>query len=213
MGLFVQVGVLASRVSANPEGAAALRTAFRHVNDLLARNTLPAHDEPEALPPVRSRAPAMGYPYSFLHYLRRVAAYALDDPAWVATPLREGEDPARDPTLDARSDCFDSHLIFHSDSEGFYLPLDFTRILVGDDDAIPGGGIVGSSPALLRELTRIAPALDIRLSGPELTDGEIGRLKAVIAGDTGLYREIIVWLSLFEAARLSIEHRAAVYFT
>lgn len=211
MGLSIEVGLLAFRVSTEPEGAEWLREVFGRVNLLLAQHNLPAHAEPERLPPLHSRARERGFSYSFLHYLRRVAAHAAEDPDWVATPLPDGEDPARDAVLAERYYLLDSHLLCHSDSEGFYLPQDFKKVLFGEDEKIPGG-MVGSSPALLRELVRMAPALGIRLEESQLTDVEVARLTDLIAGNAGIFRELIVWIALFEAARLSIEHGAAICF-
>ena len=53
------------------------------------------------------------------------------------------------------------HLILHSDAEGFYLPVDFEKVII-DEDLL--GGKLGSSIRLKRELERIANWLDLDLS-------------------------------------------------
>jgi hypothetical protein len=211
MGLAVEVGVLADLLSADPEGADLIRAELDAVNRVLSEHHLPLHQEPVALPELDSRTPVLGYPYSFLHYLRRAAAHAFADPSWRAEPLPEGQDPAQDPVLQARYELMDSHLLCHSDVEGYYLPQDFPDVLFTQDEAVPGG-MIGSSPRLMAELVEIAPALGIRLTGTGLSDEEAGRLTRLTDSPEGIWRELIVWLSLYEAARLSIAHGTAVSF-
>src|SRR5690242_4933316 len=57
-----------------------------------------------------------GFPYSFLHYLRRV--YALVDNDEPVTPVRDKDDLSRDQHWVSRSMAMlDSHLLCHSDSD------------------------------------------------------------------------------------------------
>jgi hypothetical protein len=74
MGLSVQVGLLAELVENDPEGAEWLREGFIAANKILSDHRLPFHSEPESLPRLEDRCSLNGYPYSFLHHLRR--AYA-----------------------------------------------------------------------------------------------------------------------------------------
>ncbi len=211
MGLSVQVGALAGLLNDDPEGAAWLLDKFEKINRLLQENGLPQHQEPRTLLALDDRAAEQSYPYSFIHHLRRVAAHQIDDPAYVAEPVEEGEDPADDPLLEDEYAMMRSHLICHSDAEGFYLPVDFEDILFDDRDEIPGG-IVGSSLALLAELTDLAPALGISLDEGVLGDDEAARLKDDIETEEGIWIEKVVWLSLYESARLSVAHRTAILF-
>ncbi len=103
----------------------------------------------------------------------------------------------------------DSHLICHSDCEGYYVPVDFPDPLYDDTDALVGG-IVGSSQAAMRELVQVAPLLNIRLRNGALSNAQA---KEIADEDGGpLYIERQVWLQLYEAFRLSIEHGTAVKF-
>jgi hypothetical protein len=50
------------------------------------------------------------------------------------------------------------------------------------------------------------------LDGAELRDPQADEINRLLHAGTGLFIEKIVWLSLYEAARLSIEHRTAIFF-
>jgi len=212
MGLAVEVGMLAYLLENDPEGADWLRESFESVNELMADNKLPPHHEPERLSPLKNRASILSYPYSFLHYLRRVAAHVAEKPGWAAKPFPESSDPAADPLVDKHSAYLESHLMCHSDCEGYYLPIQFKKVLFDDEDRIPGG-MLGSSFELQRELIAVAPALGIRLENGQLSDEVADRLNVEIEAESPLWIEKAVWLSLFEAARLSIEHKTAICFT
>lgn len=213
MGLAVAVGMLSDLIQDDEQGADCLRTSFANCNRLLVANGLPAHSEPEQAPPEASRCIIDGYPYSFLHYLRRVYAHVALDPNWKLQPVGQGEDPAEDPVVEEITERFESHLLCHSDAEGFYLPVDFLDVLFADDDTDVPGGMVGSSFQLMRELTAIAPNLGITLNGGELEDADAGRLNDVIENEKAFWVETCVWFSLFEAARLSLKYRTAICFT
>lgn len=211
MGLAVEVGMLSDLIQNDPDGADWLRDSFSSVNAVLAEHNLPPHREPESLPSLDSRASILSYPYSFLHHLRRVVAHAADKPGWVAKPFPDGDDPSADPVVERHSAYLESHLLCHSDCEGFYLPIEFKEPIGDDQDRIPGG-ILGSTFMLREELVAVAPALGIRLENGQLRDHEADRLNREIEAESALWIEKAVWLSLFEAARLSIDHKTAVCF-
>ena len=238
MGLAVCVGMLAELLEDDPESAEGFEEELAEVNRVLAAAGLPPHTEPRGPLELDSRASIDGFPYSFIHYLRRAYAHRVLAPDWVATPLADDVDPTADPKIQALLDGSESHLLCHSDAEGFYVPIDFQEVLFdGDgsdedeeeddaqeeaDDAegdadleelsgLPGG-MLGSSQRLLEELVFVAPALGIRLENGKLSDEEAERIDALIDDDNGLYREYVSWLLLYESARLSIEHRTAIVF-
>lgn len=212
MGLGIVVGILADLADVDSEGVDVYHEYFERVNKLLTKNKLLTHTEPEVLPRLDGRCELDSFPYSFLHYLRRAYAYRVADPMWMATPFPEGEKASADPVVDAETMHMKSHLLCHSDAEGFYVPIDFDAVLVDEDESIPGG-MVGSSYRLMDELVYVAPALGIRLRGSELPDEEAEALNRDSDTEEGIWRERIVWLSLFEAARLSIKHRTAICFS
>jgi hypothetical protein len=213
VGLAVEVGALGYLVKHDEEGAGWLRDDLMKVNAVLANNGLPPHVEPETLLVARSRADLMGYPYSFIHYLRRVQAYCLADPGWSFIPAPADWDRHPDAILDAELALMRSHLICHSDAEGHYLPIDFPQPLFdpGRAEGI-SGGLLGSSQGLMRELVVLAPVLGVTVAAGQLSDGEARRVNGVIGQDGPWERELIAWLSLFEAARLSIAHKTAISF-
>jgi hypothetical protein len=73
--------------------------------------------------------------------------------------------------------------------------------------------MLGSSYRLRDELIYLAPALGIRLDGSQLADSDAEEINAEEDQEEGIWRERLVWLSLFEAARLSIEHATAICFS
>lgn len=213
MGLAVCVGVLADLIENDPESSEMLAQEMATANLLLAEAGQTQHDEPKALPEFRSRASLDSFPYSFIHYLRFAYAHVTQDPSWRAKPLAEGSDPASDPTVEDVSSMFESHLLCHSDCEGFYFPIDFDEVIFSDEDRELSGGMLGSSFQLRSELIQVAPALGISLtSSGELEDTEADRINNVGESDEGLYRELTSWIALYEACRISIKHRTAIVF-
>lgn len=214
MGLAVAVGALADLLINDSEGAGWLDKSLAAVNQLLAKEGLPSHAEPRALALPARRNSIRSFPYSYIHHLRRAYAHRRADPAWTATPLGDHARPIDDPVLGAELDMLRSHLLCHSDAEGFYVPVDFRDVLApGRDEPRIPGGLLGSSHRLLEELVQVAPALGIRLAEGRLTDQEAVRVDALASSGEGLHRELCAWLALFEAARLSVELKTAVVFS
>jgi hypothetical protein len=213
MGLSISVGVLAYLIENDEEGANGLAATLRGVNEVLIEHDQPTYEEPEQVPPLVSRAALTGFSYAFLHYLRRFYANIAHDPKWIPTLTPDHESATDDPILDEEMYMMSSHLLCHSDSDGFYLPIDFDEIIIDAEggDRIPGG-IVGSSYKLMRELIEIAPSLGIKLRAANLSDDEATRINTIAASEEGFWIEHLVWISLFEAARLSIEQKSAIVF-
>jgi len=213
LGLSISIGYLAELLEYAPVGADWLEDSLGVVNQVLKAAGLPEHFEPRTLPPLNSRASLCSFPYSFIHYLRRTYARRLTDPSWIATPLAASEIPIADPVFKSVSDRLESHLICHSDAEGFYVPIDFRKVLFAESEEFElPGGMLGSSYRLQEELVLVAPALGITLQNGELTDEEAARINSVLESDEALAREYAAWLALYEASRLSIEHKSAIVF-
>jgi hypothetical protein len=212
MGLSVEVGMLADLLENDEEGAEWFRDSIEAVNAVLLENNLPPHREPDQLPPHENRTLVGSYPYSFLHFLRRVAAHVAENPGWIAIPFPESSDPTEDPILSKQMSRMKSHLLCHSDCEGFYVPIDFAEVIVDKDDRLPGG-MLGSSFALMNELVSIAPALGVRLEDGQLGDDEVRRIDESINAEAPLWIEKAVWQSFFEAARISLQFGTAISFT
>src|SRR5208282_3131287 len=128
MGLSMSIGLLPFFRENDPEAAEPLRKALAEVNRVLRSNGLSPHEEPETLPPLQSRFEAfVGQPYDMLHLLRRAVAHALGGKT-LLKPFA-GDDPMEDPLYDKELSFSRSHIICHSDCEGFYVPTDFPKPL------------------------------------------------------------------------------------
>lgn len=213
MGLSITVGILAQLIEfeEDQETIDDIRGQFEQINELLARNGLPRHVEPDQLPPPDTRSSLDSVPYSFLHRLRRAYAHRLVSPTWTAKPLGADVDPSQDPVVSKQTARMESHLLCHSDCEGCYVPVDFQPVLHDDTGRVPGE-FVCSSHRLLDELVFVAPALGIPLNGNELSDEQAAEINRDEEMERGLWIERATWLTLYEAARRSIRHKAAIWF-
>lgn len=212
MGLSIKVGLLASLIALNDRDAESLQYEFEQVNKELQVRGLPQHCEPTNLFGIESRSKCVGYPYLFWRVLTRFAARLADDRDWLPTALKDDEDPDYDQAVIDQSLLFKSHLLCHSPSEGYYLPIDFEEVIFSEVPDI-SGHMLGSSYAVMRELVALAPKLGISLDDGNLSDEQAHLLNETDCETDPFAIEKIVWLSVFEAARLSIEHRSAICFT
>ncbi|MFF8617626.1 hypothetical protein [Streptomyces sp. NPDC015350] len=157
--------------------------------------------------------------YSGLHAVRRLAVHLATD-GRLPEPLDEGRRATDDPLLIEvyRSLPGDppgpfDHLIHHSDCEGYYVPVDFARVIV--DEKAPGGHL-GSSVRLLAEVRRIAEALglpeDLDPDSEEVVDAADDQDPAA-EGWRRYGIESHDCLRLLEAAELSVATGAAIAFT
>jgi hypothetical protein len=81
-----------------------------------------------------------------------------------------------------------------------------------DDEGELPGGMLGSTQRLMAELVAVAPVLGIELGNGELSDAEAKRLNREAAKEASFWIEKMVWLSLFEAARLSLKYKSVISF-
>jgi hypothetical protein len=215
MGLSMSVGVLAFQRKHAAEDAEALRQELADVNRLLRSNGLPPHEEPEKLPRLKSRFRHVGQPYGWLQYLRRAVAHALRGRKKLK-PIGRSKDPTKDPLHHDVLFAAESHVICHSDCEGFYVPVDFPDPLYDDlpdeDEHCIIGGILGSSQGAMRELVLVAPLLGVELADGVLSDQEAEKIHQEQEEDSPFWIERQVWLEFFETARLSIKYKTAIVF-
>ncbi|GLX02771.1 hypothetical protein [Microtetraspora sp. NBRC 16547] len=171
----------------------------------------PAWRGPESTPPFM-RSHAASFSYGYLHYLRRV--FALMRREEPVTPISSQEELSRDDykVKDETLDLY-SHLLCHSDCDGYYVPVDFyDPLFLPDDAGISGGGMVGSSHRLLAELRECAPVIGIQIEEDgSLSDAEASRV-FTLPEDAPFEVESVVWLALHEACRASIATGCAVNF-
>lgn len=166
------------------------------VNVALEANGLPPHEEPGEPGAAKSRTSRKSMSYTTLKALQNTLLSATRDvEAW----------PEFDPVesmLEALEDR-KLHLVCHSESEGYYVPTDFELAIY--DESVPGEW-VGSSAKLLAELALIAPELGVKLTKGKLSD--VGAQRIALQGS----EQQAGWLCLYEAARLSLEHRTVIRF-
>lgn len=212
MGLAIGVGMRAKWETEDPVAAKRMKDDLLSINEQLLKQGLPVFEEPEALPSsLQTRASLVSFPYSWLHHLRRLAAHVMRDPKWIPYPVEPGEDPAEDIVLRQMYRGLSSHVLCHSDCEGYYLPLDFQEIIFDPTHKIRGGAL-GSSYRLIEELELLCDPLEISMRSGALDDATAQWLADQRPTGAPFAIERLVWLALYEAARLSIAHRTAVVF-
>ncbi|MEU4268099.1 hypothetical protein [Streptomyces sp. NPDC026092] len=153
-------------------------------------------------------APVAGFDYDALHFLRR--AYLLHLCGLPVEPVDElGGD------YEQLLEMFEpaaqqSHLVWHYDHAGAYVPVDFPAP-IATDELLEGGGPLGSSHGLLRELEFVAPAIGIDPANPPAPPLPPERptsleepARPIAYDDSPFARERHVWLGLHAAATRSL---------
>jgi hypothetical protein len=175
MGLTLEVGILADLKGNDADGFEVHSAALERLSAHLVSLGLPPHVEPTDV--AVWSAEMIGY--TGLQNVRRIAAYLdCDQPL----PAPSQRDAAKDPYLEGYYAELEGklsnalkrlvgsapqyrrqfdHLIEHGDAEGYYLPIDFPKVLYLSKELRVPGGMVGSVPRLAAELDRIARVLEI----------------------------------------------------
>jgi len=216
MGLNMVVGILtdAENLDEN-EDAGMVRADFTVIRELLDRAGAGLWDEPALNEEDTASFEMWGY--FGLHTVRRLAAHLAEN-TQLPEPLK-GRDATDDPLLKkAYADLPGNpagpftHLIHHSDCEGYYVPVDFEQVII--DERLAGGSL-GSSVRLLAETRSIAAALGL----PEDLDPDSDEVFEATGAETpageGWQRygiESYVCLQLIHAAKHSIKTGAAIAF-
>jgi hypothetical protein len=195
------------------EGYAYYKKAFAELGAFLAAHGHPGFVEPEQIDGLTLPPHTGSFPYSFLHYLRRAYAHVRSG-AVTVPPCPPGRDPARDSLVDTELTVrMSSHLVCHSDAQGYYVPLDFTDVLYETRKQPIRGGMVGSSHQLLRELALVAPGLGIAYGSDGPPTDVLHALAREEEETHPLWRERLVWQTLFVVAQGSIRYRSAIVFS
>lgn len=212
MGLRVQVGEYAAVLDRGSTRA----TKIENDLDVIARLTRAtgheSHNEPTTLPPMQHQAPKADLPYDYLHRLRRFYAHLHNDPSRMPAPLSDGQDPSEDPILAREYEQPQSHLICHSDDDGYYVPLPFSKIII-DQSGLLTGSILGSSHKLFTELEDMAARLKIGFDGDLVSRDSLLNIRDDVRNKGQYAIERLVWLTLYDACRLSLQHKTMVSFT
>lgn len=162
-------------------------------------------------------APVAGFDYDALHFLRR--AHLLQLCALEVTPVDALGSDYEQLLEMFETTAKQSHLVWHYDHAGAYVPVDFAAPLA-NDELLDGGGPLGSGHGLLRELEAVAPFIGIDPANPPPappaptgpTELEEPALPAV-APDGPFARERHVWLGLHAAATRSLAQGSMIVFS
>ncbi|MFB7907061.1 hypothetical protein ACFY2K_41770 [Kitasatospora sp. NPDC001309] len=157
-----------------------------------------------------------GFPYSYLSGLRRVyVLHRLGEPVTGARGVSREQYEEELEQVDDETVVLDSHLLCHSDCEGYYVPAEFEDedpLFLPEESGVPGGAMVGSSAALLAELQGFAAAIGVRLAADgSLDPAESARLTDLPADDP-FEPEVFTWHQLYRACRASLDSGAAIVF-
>ncbi|MGR7813725.1 hypothetical protein [Lacinutrix undariae] len=212
MGLAITSGILADFAKNEPEGYEAYKVIFENINTILTENGVAPYKEPDALE--GKTLSSGGFSYGFLHYLRRFAAHVWEnefDESWVPTPFSPEEEPEGDAILEDHYSYLSSHLLTHSDSEGFYIPVELPEVLYDTDKAPVPGAMIGSSYDLLKELKSLTKHLGITLNEDDIISN-LSELNEKIKNEGDFWIETLVCATLLDAAKFSINNKTAIVF-
>jgi hypothetical protein len=187
------------------------------INRVLSLNGYPQHVEPDLIEATINYRGSVNIPYSWVHYLRRAVAYAINSPEEFSS-LGDGEAPINDECYEEESYNFSSHLICHSDDGGYYVPVNFPEPLFDRENRLLGG-FLGSSQQALIELIQTAPLLEILLKDDNISpQQEAAILNAGLEEDDPYYEyhpywiERVTWLYFFDRLQLSVKLGSALVF-
>lgn len=162
-------------------------------------------------------APIAGFDYDALHFLRR--AFLLHRCGLEVAPVDELGSDYEQLLEMFESTAQQSHLVWHYDHAGAYVPVDFEAPLV-NDELLEGGGPLASSHGLLRELEQVAPVLGIDPANPPSPPApperptELEEPATSFPTDSGPFsRERHVWLGLHSAATRSLAQGSLIVFS
>ncbi|MBC2877909.1 MULTISPECIES: hypothetical protein [Streptomyces] len=162
-------------------------------------------------------APVAGFDYDALHFLRR--AHLLNLCGLTVTPVDELGGDYEQLLEMFETTAQQSHLVWHYDHAGAYVPVDFAHPLTSDE-LLEGGGPLGSSHGLLRELLSVAPVLGIDPGNPPAAPAAPRqpttldeRAAPGPADDSPFARERHVWLGLHAAVTRSLGQGSMIVFS
>ena len=133
-------------------------------------------------------------------------------------------DPMRDPYVDRAISLTYSpthpaaaaHLIWHSDAQGYYLPVDFSEVIFPADEFKIPGEMIGSAVALREECARLAKILELP-DGLDPEDREVwecasqqGYPSATRWREYGI--ETFTCLRLLRACEIALDSGCAIVF-
>ncbi len=162
-------------------------------------------------------APVAGFDYDALHFLRRV--YLLQVCGLAVTPVGELGGDYEQLLEMFESTAQQSHLVWHYDHAGAYVPVDFA-VPLSNEELLAGGGPLGSTHGLLRELEFVAASIGIDAANPPSPPTPPDRptsleepANPIPYDDSPFARERHVWLGLHAAATRSLAQGSMIIFS
>ncbi|MFG2680765.1 hypothetical protein [Streptomyces sp. NPDC048392] len=208
------MGLLNDQARTDAEGLDYHRRAFAHLGQALMAEGISWH-EPEITDAPHARTFSGGFPYGYLTQLRRILMLTnLGEPVTPARAVSRRQYDRDCEKIQDETSMLASHLLCHSDSAGYYVPVDFEDPLFLPDEArVDGAGMVGSSRRLLAELSGMASSIGISPDdeGAPSDTGESG-LAEGLATDGPFETERFAWYQLYRACLASIAGGHAVVF-
>ncbi|MBE9207932.1 hypothetical protein IQ244_15650 [Nostoc sp. LEGE 06077] len=182
------------------------------INNVLQQQGLPTHQEAFGEWVQNLEFPQLSWSYSTIHYLRYFAARFIENRGW--NPTVEDSNKKDIPTYlgDYIFELKKSHLICHSDCNGYYLPIDFETVIY--DQNLPGYWL-GSSIYLVKELEYLAELLSFNLGEftPNLNKVYEQRKEELDNKSDFLSVHKSLLLDLYNVAQASVEYGSAIAFT
>ncbi|MFJ2743624.1 hypothetical protein ACIO3O_28690 [Streptomyces sp. NPDC087440] len=161
-------------------------------------------------------APVAGFDYDALHLLRR--AYLLQARGLAVTPVDELGGDYEQLLEIFEETALQSHLVWHFDHAGAYVPVDFPAPL-SNEELLAGGGPLGSAQGLLRELEYVAAAIGIDPANPPAAPlppagpTALDEPAAPVTDPSPFARERHVWLGLHAATTRSLAQGSMIIFS
>lgn len=231
MGLALETGILSDLKTNDFEGYEYYKSQFEIIYKVLAENGIQFnYKEPEDIKDDLIWSSQM-YGYGGLHYLRRLSAHIWDNQSSISPGVENSDEdeilgsyfenlytegpfiysPVSKGWFSKKRKTFD-HLLIHSDAEGFYIPVDFDKVILDENIS---GGFLGSTFRLKEELERLAEWLELDLS-IDANSEEVFLLPESHNKSNTKWKKFAIeshsCINLYKACNESIKNKCAITF-
>ncbi len=175
------------------------------INKLLQREGVQQYDDTPQEQVLVNRAACSSFPSIIYSILCRLVAYGYAKLPQLP-PLQDGNVIDEDEVLVEEMNMLRSHIICHSDSEGYFVPVNFNEPIMDDDI---WGGALCSSIKVMEELINCAYLIGINVEDNAISDKEAENINLTLK-DHPFFAERIAWFAMYEAARISVKNNVLV---